>query len=793
MLLKNLMRNRKFRPAGRRLNGSRGRSRLAVEPLEHRLLLTTILSHDQLLGGSGDAFGDCVAFCDDIAVVGAPLDDAGGLRDSGSAVIYERSDPGTPSNPTDDTWSEVTTLYAADPETRAGFGSAVAVCGSDAKGYTIAVGAWKEDVNARDSGAVYVFTGSGESWSFAGKLAADDGERSDSFGHSNTVSIYRAPDPDTAETIAVGAPYHGNSGAAYVFTPGTSGWSTPIQYALDPGSLPSSAMFGRSVAIGADTIAVGAHDAGIVCVFDRDETPGGWTKTAELTRWDGNPLGWDVDISDTGDTIVAGSMWRVFSFAGGAGAWRNTVAQEGDRLMPDSPDPSGIRFGWSLDLCGDTVVVGAASDPEKVAYVFEGSGTAWQQTAELSLGTLPFAGLGSGVATDGTTALVSDKVDDIVLLFATDAREATPGITVSPTSDLETTENGGTATFTVKLDTEPAEGTTVTIDVTSSEPLEGTVDPAQLTFDSTTWSTAQTVTVSGVDDSIIDGDFVYTITLDPSGSSAADYAGLTPIEISASNFDNDSPPIADPGGPYTVVEGGSVVLDASNSTDPDLPYDVLTYEWDLDYDGITFDVDATGPTTTFHAGTLTANTVVDVAVRVTDTAPNSIVAQTTVTVEEASAELTYSSTHDPIRIGDLKTVTSTVLAVDSDVVTSLLVEIFLTHDSVGDLSAALISPSDDQFEVPGPFVSGTPNEHAIGLQGATPTLNGTWTLEVTDNVKNRKRGSLIEWTLVVNRASTPAAADAAMAALAELDSAADDDVDSIDDSLAADLALMVGQ
>jgi hypothetical protein len=40
------------------------------------------------------------------------------------------------------------------------------------------------------------------------------------------------------------------------------------------------------------------------------------------------------------------------------------------------------------------------------------------------------------------------------------------------------------------------------------------------------------------------------------------------------------------GGPYNVIAGGTVQLDASGSTDPDLPYgDTLTYAWDFNKDG----------------------------------------------------------------------------------------------------------------------------------------------------------------------------------------------------------------
>ena len=55
-------------------------------------------------------------------------------------------------------------------------------------------------------------------------------------------------------------------------------------------------------------------------------------------------------------------------------------------------------------------------------------------------------------------------------------------------------------------------------------------------------------------------------------------------------LDRDCPPFSE--GPYAAAEGGSLTLDATASTDPDLPSDVLSYAWDFDADGL-YD-DATG-------------------------------------------------------------------------------------------------------------------------------------------------------------------------------------------------------
>ena len=121
----------------------------------------------------------------------------------------------------------------------------------------------------------------------------------------------------------------------------------------------------------------------------------------------------------------------------------------------------------------------------------------------------------------------------------------TAGVSVSPststTSRLRTTESGGTATFTVALDSEPTGD--VALDVASTDTAEGTVMPATLTFTSSDWSTAQTVTLTGVDDSppAADGSQGYTVTLTVNQTNTADssYDALTALTVYALNADNE--------------------------------------------------------------------------------------------------------------------------------------------------------------------------------------------------------------------------------------------------------------
>ena len=51
----------------------------------------------------------------------------------------------------------------------------------------------------------------------------------------------------------------------------------------------------------------------------------------------------------------------------------------------------------------------------------------------------------------------------------------------------------------------------VTIDLSSSDTDRRARSPASLTFTAANWNVAQTVTVTGVDDALVDGDVAYTI------------------------------------------------------------------------------------------------------------------------------------------------------------------------------------------------------------------------------------------------------------------------------------------
>ncbi|GAF94379.1 unnamed protein product, partial [marine sediment metagenome] len=114
----------------------------------------------------------------------------------------------------------------------------------------------------------------------------------------------------------------------------------------------------------------------------------------------------------------------------------------------------------------------------------------------------------------------------------------TAGIIVSTISG-DTTEAGGTATFTVVLNTQPTADVTIT-GIASFNGLEGIVDKSNLIFTTGNWNIPQTVTVTGQDDQIVDGNVAYSIQVNTAVSSDLDYDGIIPDNVVVINLDDDS-------------------------------------------------------------------------------------------------------------------------------------------------------------------------------------------------------------------------------------------------------------
>ena len=76
-------------------------------------------------------------------------------------------------------------------------------------------------------------------------------------------------------------------------------------------------------------------------------------------------------------------------------------------------------------------------------------------------------------------------------------------------------------------------------------------------FTTGNWQTPQTVTVTGVDDAVVDGPITYTILTAAAVSTDANYNTRDAADVLVTNTDNDTAGITvTPPGPLTTTEAG---------------------------------------------------------------------------------------------------------------------------------------------------------------------------------------------------------------------------------------------
>src|SRR5262249_59368293 len=103
---------------------------------------------------------------------------------------------------------------------------------------------------------------------------------------------------------------------------------------------------------------------------------------------------------------------------------------------------------------------------------------------------------------------------------------------------LATSDDGDTAVYQGVLASQPLPGSTNP--VASNNAGEGVAAPASLTFTAANWNVAQTVTVTGIDDAVQDGDIAYSVVLGAAASADPNYNALDPADGALSNIDIDS-------------------------------------------------------------------------------------------------------------------------------------------------------------------------------------------------------------------------------------------------------------
>jgi hypothetical protein len=314
-------------------------------------------------------------------------------------------------------WTQQQKLEASDAVAGQDFGFSVAISGE-----TVVVGAPERSILPSLEGSAYVFVRSGGVWTQQQKLEASDGAFDDFFG--NSVAI-------TGETVVVGAPGDDGAagsaqGSAYVFVRSGGVWSQ--QQKLEASDAMGGDQFGNSVAISGETFVVGAPgDDGITgnegSAYVFVLSGGVWTQQQKLEASGGvggERFGHSVAIS--GETVVVGAReisavpslpGSAYVFVRSGGVWTQ------QQKLEASDAAVGDEFGYSVAISGETIVVGAWRDDgaagisQGSAYVFVHSGGVWTQQQKLEASDAGDSdGFGSSVAIGGETVVVGAWRDD---------------------------------------------------------------------------------------------------------------------------------------------------------------------------------------------------------------------------------------------------------------------------------------------------------------------------------------------------------------------------------------------
>jgi trimeric autotransporter adhesin len=236
----------------------------------------------------------------------------------------------------------------------------------------------------------------------------------------------------------------------------------------------------------------------------------------------------DAGDVDTGDNGLQNTPTLISAYASGADTVLNgtidTTANTTLRIeFFSSPTGDGLGHGEGAVFLGFTTVttdgVGQASFAVLMSGVSINPGHVVSATATVDLG-------------GGNHGSTSEFAANVV------ATAVQPGITVTPIDSTTSEAGAGAGSFSVVLNTAPTDDVTIAVSVNNV--LEGTVSTALLTFTAANWNIAQTVTVTGAQDTFDDGDRAFTVVLAPAVSADPAYNGINPADVSMTNADDDT-------------------------------------------------------------------------------------------------------------------------------------------------------------------------------------------------------------------------------------------------------------
>lgn len=281
--------------------------------------------------------------------------------------------------------AESAKLRAADGEANDYLGYAVATDGTRA-----IAGAYGDDDRGTNAGAAYVFVNRNGKWREEAKLLPLQAITNDQVGMAVAI------DGDFAWVGSRGDIERGpQSGSAYVFRRFADGW---VQVARFRSQFPDSDdQYGLSLAVDGNRAVVGAHgdaengrDAGCVYVYRLENDV--WQFDERLVPPKGKPadyFGFSVDIS--GDRLIVGAFGDNAKGvrSGAAYVYRRTSdGWKGEIKLTAADGKKHNLFGHSVGIAGDVALVGAHGNDtlgrfSGAAYVFGRSSRGWRLIEKL--------------------------------------------------------------------------------------------------------------------------------------------------------------------------------------------------------------------------------------------------------------------------------------------------------------------------------------------------------------------------------------------------------------------------
>ena len=223
------------------------------------------------------------------------------------------------------------------------------------------------------------------------KIVAPDATTEDLFGFKVAI------DSDTMVVSSLLDDDDGNeSGSAYIYVRDGSEWT--LQAKLTASDATAGDWFARDVGIDGDTVVIGANKtddlgywSGSAYVFVRNGTT--WTQQAKLTASDGE-LGdlFGLSLEVDGDTVVVGARWDdndAVNNAGGAYVFvRNgtTWTQQAKLTAPAADIITSGEFGGDVTIDNNTIVVAGNTLEGAKSYVYVRDGNEWTLEARLDGG-----------------------------------------------------------------------------------------------------------------------------------------------------------------------------------------------------------------------------------------------------------------------------------------------------------------------------------------------------------------------------------------------------------------------